>query len=63
MKTPKVLPWFARKAGLDDESALRLWRRAVGESVGELGSKAMAGTTTMSRFLELLDTESAAQTV
>ena len=59
MKIPKVLPWFARKAGLDDESALLLWRRAVGEG----GSKATACSTTMSRFLELLDMESAAQTV
>lgn len=63
MTTPKVLPWFARKAGLDDASALRLWRRAVGESADEGGSKVSAIATTMSRFLKLLDTESAARTV
>ena len=32
MKAPKILPWVARKAGITDELALKLWRRAVGEA-------------------------------
>lgn len=29
MKTPKVLPWLARKAGLTDEHVERLWNSAL----------------------------------
>jgi hypothetical protein len=32
MKAPKILPWIARKAGISDELALKLWRRALSES-------------------------------
>ncbi|MFZ4534872.1 hypothetical protein [Propionivibrio sp.] len=32
MKAPKILPWVARKAGISDELALRMWRRAAGEA-------------------------------
>jgi hypothetical protein len=32
MKAPKILPWVARKAGISDELALKLWRRAVSEA-------------------------------
>lgn len=32
MKSPKILPWIAKKAGISDELALKLWRRAVGEA-------------------------------
>lgn len=32
MKAPKILPWIARKAGISDELALKLWRRAVSEA-------------------------------
>jgi hypothetical protein len=32
MKAPKILPWIARKAGISDQLALNLWRRAAGES-------------------------------
>lgn len=32
MKSPKILPWIAKKAGITDELALKLWRRAVGEA-------------------------------
>lgn len=53
LRAPKVLPWFARQAGLDDEAALRLWQRAVGESVTEAESSACAAA--LGRFRELLD--------
>ena len=32
MNAPKILPWIARKAGISDELALKLWRRAAGEA-------------------------------
>ena len=32
MKAPKILPWIARKAGITDELALKLWRRAISEA-------------------------------
>ena len=32
MKAPKILPWVARKVGISDELALRMWRRAAGEA-------------------------------
>ena len=32
MKAPKILPWIARKAGISDELALKLWRRAASEA-------------------------------
>lgn len=32
MKAPKILPWIARKNGISDELALKLWRRAAGEA-------------------------------
>lgn len=32
MNAPKILPWIARKAGISDELALKLWRRAVSEA-------------------------------
>ena len=32
LKAPKILPWIARKAGISDELALKLWRRAIGEA-------------------------------
>lgn len=32
MNAPKLLPWIARKAGISDELALKLWRRAASEA-------------------------------
>jgi hypothetical protein len=32
MNAPKMLPWIASKAGISDELALKLWRRAVSEA-------------------------------
>jgi hypothetical protein len=36
-KTPKVLPWIARKAGISDEQAEALWREAVCQSTLQIG--------------------------
>lgn len=32
MNSPKILPWIARKAGLTDTQALKLWQRAAEEA-------------------------------
>lgn len=32
MNAPKILHWIAKKAGISDELALKLWRRAVSEA-------------------------------
>jgi hypothetical protein len=40
MTPPKLLPWIARKAGITDELALKLWRRAASDAENELGSAA-----------------------
>jgi hypothetical protein len=32
LKAPKILPWIAAKAGISDELALKLWRRAISEA-------------------------------
>ena len=37
MKTPKLLPWYARKAGVSLERAEALWRKAVREATLETG--------------------------
>lgn len=37
MKTPKLLPWYARKAGVPLERAEALWRKAVREATSETG--------------------------
>lgn len=32
MKAPKILPWVAKKAGISEELALKLWRRSLSEA-------------------------------
>lgn len=60
MKAPKILPWVARQAGLDDALTLHLWRRAAGESEALYGNCESADyfKATMLRFLDLVDHES-----
>ena len=56
---PKLLPWMARKAGISDSLAEKLWRRAVGDAAE------MAGTASgpdfhrlaIERFIDLLEDE------
>jgi len=60
VKAPKILPWIARRAGIGDELALKLWRRAAGESE-ELcgccdGSDYYA--VAVARFIDLVENES-----
>jgi hypothetical protein len=35
---PKLLPWMARKAGVSEALAEKLWRRAVGDAAEMAGS-------------------------
>lgn len=37
MKAPKLLPWYARKAGVPIERAEALWRKAVREATAQTG--------------------------
>jgi hypothetical protein len=37
MRTPKLLPWYARKAGVSLDRAESLWRKAVREATAETG--------------------------
>jgi len=60
MNAPKLLPWIAHKTGLDETLALKLWRRAAGESE-ELHANCESAdyySTAMSRFIDLAENES-----
>lgn len=59
MKAPKLLPWYARKAGVPIERAESLWRKAVREATADTG---WVGTSEYwgaanDRFHELLKEE------
>lgn len=58
---PKFLPWFARKSGISDELAAKLWRRASREIEGLLGSAKTPELhkRTVERFLGLVQQEAA----
>src|SRR5574343_4048 len=59
MKAPKFLPWIARKAGISDALALKLWRRALSESEYLTGSTSSPEYWGMAveRFLGLAEDE------
>ena len=59
MKAPKILPWIARKAGISDELALKLWRRAISESeylTGKAEGSEYWGLA-VERFLDIVEDE------
>lgn len=59
MKAPKILPWIARKAGISDELALKLWRRALSEAeylTGSAEGSAYWGFA-IERFLSIVENE------
>lgn len=59
MQSPKILPWIARKAGISDELALKLWRRAASEAeylTGKSDGSEYWGLT-VERFLALVEDE------
>ena len=59
MKAPKILPWIARKAGISDELALKLWRRAISEAehrTGKCEGSEYWGLA-IERFLSIVENE------
>lgn len=56
MNAPKILPWMARRAGINDEQALRLWQRAAAESENSHGCREGANyhAEALNRFLDAL---------
>lgn len=57
LPTPKLLPWLARKAGVDDAVAEALWQRVVdriraelGEETGQAGADARFWSLAMERL-------------
>lgn len=59
MKAPKILPWIARKAGISDELALKLWRRAISEAehlTGKSEGSEYWGLA-VERFLSIVENE------
>jgi hypothetical protein len=59
MKAPKILPWIARKAGISDELALKLWRRAISEAeyiAGKAEGSEYWGLA-VERFLSIVENE------
>lgn len=60
MKAPKILPAIARRAGINEALALKLWRRAAGEAEALTGccdSSEYFGLA-VDRFLALVEDES-----
>ena len=59
MKTPKLLPWYARKAGVSLERATVLWHKAVREATDQTGwvGNAEYWGEAMNSFLRLLAEE------
>lgn len=60
MKAPKILPWIAKRAGVDEAVALKLWRRAAGEAALIVGNHNSADFFRLSveRFISLVEEES-----
>ena len=59
MQAPKILPWIAKKAGISDELALKLWRRALSEAeylTGQSDGAEYWGLT-IERFLSIVEDE------
>jgi hypothetical protein len=59
MNAPKILPWIARKAGISEELALKLWRRAITEAE-QLTGKSTGSEywgLAVKRFLDLVEGE------
>ncbi len=59
MKSPKILPWIAKKAGISEELALKIWRRALSEAeylTGHAEGSEYWGLT-VERFLSLIEDE------
>lgn len=59
MQAPKILPWIARKAGISEALALKLWRRAAGEAEELTGCSNTSDyyRLAVERFIDLSENE------
>lgn len=62
MRSPKILPWIAKRAGISETLALKLWRRAVGEAENLSGQTEGAEFSGLAieRFLAIVEDEAGA---
>lgn len=60
MQAPQILPWVAQQAGISEQLALKLWRRAASEAELRLGTCQSPEYHRLARetFLSLADDES-----
>ncbi|WP_313951017.1 hypothetical protein [Accumulibacter sp.] len=65
MKAPKILPWIAHKAGISEELALKLWRRAAGEAEEMTGccNSSDYYRLAVERFIDFAETEGSSSVV
>ena len=59
MNAPKILPWIAKRAGISEALALKLWRRAAGEAeflTGQTEGSEFWGLA-VERFLAIVEDE------
>lgn len=59
MKSPKILPWIAKRAGVSEAVALKLWRRAAGDAALIIGNSDSPDFYRFSveRFITLVEAE------
>ncbi|MDQ5880218.1 MAG: hypothetical protein QG616_47 [Pseudomonadota bacterium] len=59
MNAPKILPWIAKRAGIDEAVALKLWRRAAGEAALLVGNHDSSDffRCSVERFISLVEEE------
>lgn len=59
MKAPKMLPWIAKRAGIAEAVALKLWRRAAGDAALIVGNHDSSDFFRLSveRFIRLVEEE------
>lgn len=62
MRTPKILPWIAKRAGISEQLATKLWRRATGEAALLNGNSKSSDyhRCSVDRFLALVAEEAGA---
>lgn len=60
MRAPQILPWVAKQAGISEELALKLWRRAAGEAEILVGNSNSSDyfSRANEHFLALVEAES-----
>jgi len=62
MAAPMMLPWLARKWGVNDERALELWQQACRDAEAVMGERRSSHYWgyVKNRFIDLLDAEAIA---